>query len=66
MLEKLGLGHDEDVIRYRRQWLEQYEEGHLSLEGLEEYAPLLARAVRKASLKSAPKRRVPRGKRARR
>ena len=66
MLEKLGLGHDEDVVRYRRQWLEQYEEGRLNLKGLEEFAPLLARAVRKANLKPAPRLRVSRGKRARR
>lgn len=42
-LEKLGLGHGEDIIRLRREWMEAYERGDL----LDEFAPLLARAIRK-------------------
>jgi hypothetical protein len=55
MLEELGLGHHEDVIRYRRQWLECYEQGKLNLEGLERFAPLIARAVRKQQAQHARK-----------
>jgi hypothetical protein len=44
-LERLHLRDDERVIRQRRVWLQLYEEGKLSLEGLWEMAPLIARAV---------------------
>jgi hypothetical protein len=46
-MERLHLRDDERVIRQRRQWYRLYQEGKLSLEGLEERAPLIARAVRK-------------------
>ncbi|WP_199756375.1 MULTISPECIES: hypothetical protein [Corallococcus] len=45
-LRLLGLDHDERVIRYRRQWLEEYEQGRVTLDYLEDKAPLVARAVR--------------------
>lgn len=48
-LEKLHLRDDERVIRQREQWYRMYREGTLSLDGLEEMAPLIARAVRKQS-----------------
>jgi len=44
-MEKLGLRDDEVVIRYRRKWFELYQERKLTLEGLKEVAPLIARAV---------------------
>jgi hypothetical protein len=44
-LEKLGLRDHEVVVRYRREWFRMYQEGRLSLEGLREVAPLVARAV---------------------
>lgn len=46
-LRRLGLRDDERIVRLRRQWLELYEKGDLSLAGLETMAPLIARAVRK-------------------
>jgi hypothetical protein len=44
-LERLGLRDDEVVIRYRQTWFRMYQEGKLTLEGLGEVAPLIARAV---------------------
>jgi hypothetical protein len=46
-LEKLHLRDDERVIRQRRQWYQMYQDGKLSLDGLGNVAPLVARAVRK-------------------
>lgn len=46
-LERLHLRDSETVIRQRRAWYEMYEQGKLSLEGLDEVAPLIARAIRK-------------------
>ncbi|MBX3176909.1 MAG: hypothetical protein KF886_06105 [Candidatus Hydrogenedentes bacterium] len=46
-LLRLGLRDDERVIRLRRAWLELYEQGDLTIHGLEKMAPLIARAVRK-------------------
>ncbi|MBN8230528.1 hypothetical protein JYK02_23730 [Corallococcus macrosporus] len=45
-LHLLGLDHHENVLRYRRAWLEQYEKRQVSLDYLEDKAPLVARAVR--------------------
>jgi hypothetical protein len=44
-LKRLHLEHDERVLRQRQQWYKIYQEGNLTLEGLEEVAPLIARAV---------------------
>jgi hypothetical protein len=44
-LERLGLRDHEVVVRYRREWFRMYQEGRLSLDGLQEVAPLVARAV---------------------
>lgn len=46
-IEKLHLRDGEDVVRLRREWMEMYEEGELTLDGLRRVAPLLARAVEK-------------------
>lgn len=46
-LEKLHLRDGEEVIRTRREWLKQYEDRKLSLAGLYDFAPLIARAVAK-------------------
>jgi hypothetical protein len=46
-LERLHLGDGEDVVRLRREWMEMYEKGELTLDGLRRVAPLLARAVEK-------------------
>lgn len=46
-LRLLGLDHDERVVRYRRQWLREYEERDISLDYLERKAPLVAQAVRR-------------------
>jgi hypothetical protein len=48
MLTWLQLRDGESVVRYRRAWLRMHVEHGLSLEGLAEKAPLLARAVMKA------------------
>jgi hypothetical protein len=60
MLRRLHLRDDERVMRQRRQWLQKYEEGKLSLEGLAEMAPLIAAAVVKRE--QAAGRKKPRGK----
>lgn len=44
-LERLGLDHNEVVVRYRREWFREYQEGRLSLDNLRKYAPLVAEAV---------------------
>ena len=44
-IDKLGLGHREDVVALRREWLRLHEEEGLSLEGLRGKAPLVASAV---------------------
>jgi len=46
-LKVLGLRDDERVLRYRRQWLVEYECGDIDLDYLEKKAPLIARAVRR-------------------
>lgn len=48
-LKRLRLGHDERLIRWRQSVYEQYRRGLLTLEGLREYAPLIARAVEKTA-----------------
>jgi hypothetical protein len=48
MVDRLHLGHDERVVRQRREWYRMYQEGELSLDGLFKKAPLVARAVAKA------------------
>lgn len=47
MLDRLHLGHDERVIRQRREWYRMYQEGELDLVGLAKKAPLIAAAIRK-------------------
>ena len=44
---RLPLGHDERIVKQRRRWYQQYQDGKLSLEGLSDNAPLIAAAVRK-------------------
>ncbi|HYN21100.1 MAG TPA: hypothetical protein VE078_09080 [Thermoanaerobaculia bacterium] len=44
-LRRLHLRDDERIVRQRRAWYQMYEEGKLTLEGLHETAPLLARAI---------------------
>jgi hypothetical protein len=46
-LERLHLRDDERVVRQRRAWYALYQEGMLSIEGLDMRAPLIAAAVRK-------------------
>ncbi|HEX3482356.1 MAG TPA: hypothetical protein VHT91_45380 [Kofleriaceae bacterium] len=47
MLVRLHLGHDERVVRQRREWYRMYQVGELTLDGLAGKAPLIAAAVRK-------------------
>ena len=47
VIDRLHLRDDERVIRQRRSWLEQYEFGELTLQGLRRRAPLIAAAVEK-------------------
>ncbi len=44
-LKRLHLCDDERIVRQRRQWLKLYEQGHLDWAGLQELAPLIAKAV---------------------
>lgn len=46
-LKRLHLSNDERVIRQRREWYRMYQDGELTLVGLEKKAPLIAHAVRK-------------------
>ncbi|WP_437621642.1 hypothetical protein [Sorangium sp. So ce1151] len=46
-IKHLKLRDGERVIRWRRSFMEQYEEGHLDIEGLRLWAPLIAAAVEK-------------------
>lgn len=48
-LKRLHLRDGERVLRSRRSWLELYEKGSLSLDGLRRVAPLLAEAVARQS-----------------
>ncbi|HLX64772.1 MAG TPA: hypothetical protein VKX17_26105 [Planctomycetota bacterium] len=44
-IERLGLIDDDYVCRYRRELLDMYLDGKLTLDGLREWAPIIARAV---------------------
>ena len=44
-IKRLHLCDDERIVRQRRQWLKLYEQGHLDWAGLQELAPLIAKAV---------------------
>jgi hypothetical protein len=48
MLVRFELGKGADIVEYRQEWYRMYEEGELTLDGLERKAPLIARAIRKA------------------
>jgi hypothetical protein len=45
-LQRLHLRDDERIIRQRQVWYQSYLEGKLSFEGLTQFAPLIAQAVR--------------------
>lgn len=47
MLDRLHLGHDERVVRQRREWYRMYQDAELTLDGLAKKAPLIAAAVRR-------------------
>lgn len=47
VLRRLHLGHDERVLRQRREWYRMYQSGEITLEGLARKAPLIAEAVRR-------------------
>ncbi len=52
------------MIRQRQAWLDEYEKGLVTLEGLREYAPLVAAAVEKRdqSAQREPTPRVPKAR----
>lgn len=47
MLDRLHLGHDERIVRQRSEWYRMYQDGELTLAGLEKKAPLIAAAIKK-------------------
>lgn len=49
-LTELHLRDDERVIRQREMWYSMYRDDRLSIEGLDQMAPLIARAIRKQAL----------------
>lgn len=51
-LKNLHLCDDERILRQRRAWLQMYEEGKLTIEGLRDMAPLIAAAVDKRDRKA--------------
>ena len=55
-LVRLGLRDGERVLRARRRWLELYEKGELTFEGLLRCAPLIAQAVRVQKATASAKR----------
>ena len=46
-LDKLHLRDGEEVVRLRHEWVKLYEQKKLSLAGLQDMAPLIARAIAK-------------------
>ncbi len=44
-LNELPLKNDERIIRQRRAWLKEYEEGNITIQGLYKFAPLIAKAL---------------------
>lgn len=54
-LIRLHLRDDERIMRQRRRWYRQFQEGKLDLEGLRENAPLIAAAVEKLNAAAAAK-----------
>jgi hypothetical protein len=50
-LRSLGLDHSAVVLRYRRRFFEMWQRGKLPLEGLDEFAPLIAAAIRRTGWK---------------
>lgn len=48
-LRRTQLDHGENIVRTRRAWMVRYERGFITLDGLRELAPGLARAVEKRS-----------------
>lgn len=63
VLDRLRIGHGEQVIRMRQAWLTKYREGKASLALLDDWAPLLAEALRRES--ATTRKRAPLPKRAR-
>jgi hypothetical protein len=55
-LQRLPIRDDERVIRQRRAWLDAYERKLVTLDGLREFAPLIAAAVEKREQEARPKR----------
>ena len=53
-LSELPIAHDERVIRQRRAWLEAYERGEITVDGLRTFAPLLAAAIAKRDALEGP------------
>lgn len=55
-ISRLRLDHGEQVVRQRLAWYQKYQEGKASLALLDEWAPLLAAAIRKRdAARSAPR-----------
>jgi hypothetical protein len=44
-IKRLGLRDGEAVIRYRKKWFDAYRDRKLTIEGLRDFAPLIALAV---------------------
>lgn len=59
VLDRLHLSNDERLVRQRRTWLEMYQHEEISLAGLESMAPLVARAIRRDSVKAMPQKDKP-------
>lgn len=48
-LKRLKLGHGARILKWRSGWYQMYQNGHLTLDGLRNVAPLIASAVEKLS-----------------
>jgi len=66
-LKRLKLRDGERILRWRSAWYEMFRAGKLSLDGLEQVAPLIARAIRKQSTPRSPtgRRATPSGRKVR-
>lgn len=46
-IRRLGLDHGERVVRYRQQFFTSWQKGRVTIDFLDEWAPLIARAIRR-------------------
>lgn len=53
-LRQLGLDHDERIVAYRAAWWKDFHRGDLTLAGMHQVAPLIARAIERDGITPDP------------